>query len=99
MDSVASNRDEQYPQLKPYRFPPPERVKPAPVIGREVFEEISELAFAETAATAAAGCGCGTRSVVRHVGQRTSCPTCTSSAERLVRQTWQGNTSIVSVQS
>ena len=38
--------------------------------------------------------GAGMRSVVRHLGQRTNCPACASSADSEVRQTWHSNTII-----
>src|SRR5687768_3026536 len=108
IDSVASRRDEQYPQLNPYRrpgrevlnrpscssaegdgprgmvavvVPPPPAEAPAPTM------ECSSCAARAAAAA-------GTRSVVRQVGHRTSCPACDSSAESEVLQTWQGKTSI-----
>jgi hypothetical protein len=50
---------------------------------------------APTSSRSGAAAAAGTRNVLRHVGQRTSCPTCASSAESDVRQTLHGKTSIV----
>src|SRR3954471_11303714 len=41
-----------------------------------------------------AACAAGTRSTVRHVGQRTCLPAWESSADNDVRQTWQGKTTM-----
>src|SRR5437764_4337631 len=82
--SVASNRDEQYPQLNPYRLPPPRNVGGRKIPRSKSRVEVSGLAPGAPAPTptpAIARFGAGTRSVVKHVGQRTSCPTCASSAE------------------
>src|SRR3954462_831627 len=84
IDSVASSRDEQYPQLNPYRRPDPRNTGdgPAPRYARA------------TALAAAAPAGTGTRSVVEQVGQRTSSPACASLARSGVWQTWHGNSII-----
>jgi hypothetical protein len=86
MDSVASNRLEQYPQLNPYLFPVNRFVDP----GRDNATAALVPAPTPTAATAASGIG--TRSVVLHIGHRNNCPDWLSSAESDVRQTWQGKT-------
>src|ERR671913_564251 len=104
--SLASRRDEQYPQLNPNRFPPETGRPNVPIGGgggrdgwyccRCVAPPPLD-APAPTPASSrsgAAAVAAGTRSVLRHVGQRTSCPTCDSSAESDVRQTLHGNTSI-----
>jgi hypothetical protein len=68
MDSVASNRLEQYPQLNPYRFPMNRFGGP----GRG--KVIPEPAIGPAAAPAMAVSGTGTRSVVLHIGHRSNCP-------------------------
>src|SRR4051812_34336603 len=93
MLSVASRRLEQYPQLKPKRrpparcvagepstAPPPGLLKPPPPPPPP--EEDDPAPTPAPAIARAAG----TRRVVRHFGQRTSCPACPSSAESAVRQ-------------
>src|SRR5437867_1136677 len=80
IDSLASRRDEQYAQLKPYRLP----VREEPVIsdpncGRGgAAPRPSEPAPAPT--SCALRSSFGTRSVDMQVGQRTSSPACDSSA-------------------
>src|SRR5437867_911439 len=100
MLSLASRRLEQYPQLKPKRLPPPPRRDCPPSVlvplraGARLAPQSSPGAAAPAPAPppppapAPAGIDCrcpiGTRSVVRHFGQRTSCPTCPASADRSV---------------
>jgi hypothetical protein len=89
MDSVASNRLEQYPQLNPYRLP----------ANRGTATERGIMTLVPAAATAGAPAPAvsvpsltGTRSVVRQTGQRNVCPACPSSAESDARQMWHGKT-------
>src|SRR5688572_481841 len=109
MPSLASRRDEQYPQLNPKRFPPEMGRPNVPMFGgggREGWyccwrcvatppPPPPPPAPAPTSSRSGEAAAAGTRSVLRHVGQRTSCPTCDSSAESDVRHTLHGNTSIV----
>src|SRR4051812_25816905 len=81
--SVASSRDEQYPQLNPYRLPPAARnpgIRLIPADGGGGTPAPPAPTPAPTATAAVAIRCCGTRSVAEHVGQRTSWPVCRSSA-------------------
>ncbi len=95
IDSVASSRDEQYPQLNPYRrplermpgnmlfgcgFPNPVRPAPAAAIWSREFKGGGVAGVV------------GTRKVVEQIGHRTICWACDSSALSGVLQIWQGNT-------
>jgi hypothetical protein len=83
MDSVASSRLEQYPQLKPYRFPA-NRVA-ARFRGIMTLDPAAAMAGAGAPADPVAS-RTGTRTVVRQTGQRNVCPACPSSAESDARQ-------------
>jgi hypothetical protein len=78
MDSVASSRLEQYPQLNPYRLPANR--------GAATERGIMTLAAATAGAAVSDASRTGTRSVVRQTGQRNVCPACPSSAESDARQ-------------
>ena len=90
--SVASSRDEQYPQLNPYRFPPDRGM-----LGRKL--EIGGgggggggMLGPPTPAPTATASAAGTRSVAWQEGHLTSCPVCDSSAHRGDWQVWHGKT-------
>jgi hypothetical protein len=80
MDSVASSRLEQYPQLNPYRFP----ANRGAVTERGIMTPAPAAATAGPAATAPSRTG--TRTVVRQTGQRNVWPACPSSADSDARQ-------------
>jgi len=81
MDSVASSRLEQYPQLNPYRFPANRGIGDE----RRAGPAVSNAAGAPATAAIAVS-GTGTRSVVRQTGHRNIVPACPSSADSDVRQ-------------
>src|SRR5438477_13115084 len=94
-DSVASSRDEQYPQLKPKRFPPVANRLPAPIIPvPRAGGGGGGINVPSIPTVTACFCAAGTRSVALHVGQRTSIPACASSADSDVLQTLQGKISM-----
>jgi hypothetical protein len=82
MLSFASNRLEQYPQLNPNRRPLTRFAVPPNALGPMRVNPLT-AGLPATAAPTGTDCLCpiGTRSVVRHFGQRTSCPACPSSAD------------------
>jgi len=104
MASVASRREEQYPQLKPYRFPPPEGRNPdiaggritcgddggSGADGRDEDDESPTPARAGSCTPT----GDGTCSLVRQFGHNTQAPACVCSADSFVRHTAQSNTII-----
>ena len=97
MASVASRREEQYPQLKPYRFPPPEGRNPDIAGGRigggGGGKDGGESAMPASAAACTAT-GDGTCSLVRQLGHNTQAPACACSADSFLRHTAQSNTII-----
>jgi hypothetical protein len=108
MASVASSREEQYPQLKPYRFPvdPPGRSTwelmandrgGAGIRGGGVGSAARSTTLLPPAAPAISAAACGTCSFVRHLGQSTKAPACVAAADSFVRHTAQSKT-IIAIQ-
>ncbi len=89
IDSVASSRLEQYPQLNPYRFPP---IRGGAIVRDITAPPTAPLADPTELCPAPTDSVTGTRTVVRHTGQRTTCPACSGAADIGVRQTWHANT-------